>query len=287
MRLVALIPIRSEAWICGLSIRAALMWNDNVVALNHASSDKTGEILDEIQQETDKLRVINEPDPTWAEMGHRQRLLAEGRKIGGTHFTLVDADEVLSGNLLNKGTRDQIECLPPGSTLQAPMRNTYGAYDQYREDRSIWGNAITTLAFADAPHLSWKPKDGYEHHCREPHGSRVGWRIYPQQLEGGVMHLQFASRRRLLAKHALYQIDEVLRWPGRRPVSEIKREYGMAPDWTGATIKSAPKSWWKPYEHLMGHLHVDAEPWQEADCRRLVAEHGRDRFAGLDLFGVC
>jgi hypothetical protein len=36
----------------------------------------------------------------------------------------------------------------------------------------------------------------------------------------------------------------------------------------------------------MKYLDVDAEPWQEAEVRRLVAEHGRETFAGLDLFGV-
>jgi hypothetical protein len=36
----------------------------------------------------------------------------------------------------------------------------------------------------------------------------------------------------------------------------------------------------------MKYLDVDAEPWQEAEVRRLVAEYGREKFTGLDLFGV-
>jgi hypothetical protein len=36
----------------------------------------------------------------------------------------------------------------------------------------------------------------------------------------------------------------------------------------------------------MQHLHLDAEPWQEAECRKLIEQHGRAKFAGMDLFGV-
>ena len=48
----------------------------------------------------------------------------------------------------------------------------------------------------------------------------------------------------------------------------------------------APADWWAGYEHLMQYLDVDAEPWQEAEVRWLIKEHGPAKFAGLDLFGV-
>ena len=212
-------------------------------------------------------------------------MLEEGRKIGGTHFAMIDADEVLTGDLL-PGIRTQIDCLPPGSCLQIPMRNMYCGIHQYRNDLSIWGSAVTSLAFADAERLSWRPENGYQHHHREPFGSRCGLRIYPTQMKGGLMHMQFASRRRLLAKHALYQVDEVLRWPGRRSADEVRREYSMAPDWNGAQFSPAPREWWNPYRDLMKYLNIDAEPWQEQHVRELVARYGPERFAGLDLFGV-
>ena len=36
----------------------------------------------------------------------------------------------------------------------------------------------------------------------------------------------------------------------------------------------------------MKHLDLDAVPWQESECRRMMAQHGVERFRGLDLFGV-
>jgi hypothetical protein len=49
-----------------------------------------------------------------------------------------------------------------------------------------------------------------------------------------------------------------------------------------------PESWWAPYENLMQYLDLseDTEPWQQTEVKRLIAEHGREKFVGLDLFGV-
>ena len=109
------------------------------------------------------------------------------------------------------------------------------------------------------------------------------------------MHLWGASERQLRAKHALYKITERLRWPDK-PIATIEKEYSWAikgepghPSFgTPETWKynTVPDSWWAPYAHLMKYLDVDAEPWQEAEARRLYAKHGPERFKGLDLFGV-
>jgi hypothetical protein len=113
---------------------------------------------------------------------------------------------------------------------------------------------------------------------------------------GGILHLQYSSRRRLLAKQALYKMTEVIRWPGRDSLEQINQRY----DWSvyGAPHKPAagdtppfvlspvPAEWWNGYAGLMKHLRVDAEPWQEEECKRLVEEYGRGKFEGLDLFGV-
>ena len=106
------------------------------------------------------------------------------------------------------------------------------------------------------------------------------------------MHLWGASERRLRAKSALYKLTERLRWPDK-PVQEIDTMYSWAihgrPQCNDTPalwqFRDTPKEWWEPYAHLMKHLHLDADPWQEAECQRLLKEHdGIGK--GLDLFGV-
>ena len=101
------------------------------------------------------------------------------------------------------------------------------------------------------------------------------------------MHLQFLSERRLCAKQALYKMQEVIRWPGRTPVAQIDEMYSRTVrEASSAHAMSVSEEWWKPYHRLLGHLHINAEPWQEAECHRLWGEYGPEKFAGLDLFGV-
>lgn len=278
-------PARNEAWVLPVSLRVACLWADEVIVLDHASTDETPDIITDVTTETGKVWRMQEPDGTWAEMSHRQRMLEFARSRGATHIAIVDADEVLSGNLLY-AIRPALEELQPGRFLQIPMRNMHRGIGQYRSDRSPFGSmAMTTVGFCDNAALAWRDKDGYPHHCREPLNSKVGHRVWPHQAEGGVMHLQFASWRRLLAKHALYKLSERVRFP-HKPLIEIERMYSLAPNEEGLQTSPASPEWWAPYEQWMHHLKLDAEPWQEAECRRLLDVHGPEIRRGLNLFGV-
>lgn len=291
MKLVAIMPVRNESWILGLTLRAALMWCDEVVVLDHASTDGTGDVIHEVQMEC--LRRVTDlyVEGEWAEMQHRQMMLEEARKLGATHIAMIDADEILTGEMVAEGNdfiRMTIQTMPDRAILQLPGYNLRDGIDQYHAS-GVWSHRWFSTAFKDAPDLGWS---GDKFHQREP-GPRILTPYRPvQQGQGGALHLWGASERRLIAKHALYKITERLRWPNK-PAAEIDRMYSWAikggtpyessSEWTYASV---PGSWWAPYKHLMKHLDIDAEPWQEAEVRRLVAEHRKEIFAGLDLFGV-
>lgn len=281
MKLTALMPARNESWAIGLSLRAAIRWCDEAVVLCHACTDDTMEVVHQIAEETGRVDVMKESHGVWEEMGHRQRLLDCARGRGATHLAIVDADEVLCGDMLSR-IREQVACLPPGACLQTPMRNLHRSLDHYRNDSSVWGRgACTTLVFADHPGLCWKTTRGYDHHHREPHGSRPGVRMGG----GGVMHLQFADWRRLTAKHALYKLTERIRWP-EKSVAEIDRMYNMALNESVCGVSEVPPEWWAPWLDEKKHLRLGEVPWQEAECARLVRQYGDEMFRGLNLFGV-
>lgn len=283
MKLLALMPVRNEAWILGLSLRVALRWCDGIVVLDHASTDGTAAILDAALAEFgERVIVLREEDPAWSEMAHRQRLLEAGRAAGGTHFAIVDADEVLTGNLLNP-IRGIVSGIGPGGLLQVGMPCMWRSLGAYRTDGRIWARREDlVLAFCDRLSLKWQA-DGYDHHHRQPHGSTTHRRL--GYAEGGVMHLQWSSWRRLVAKHARYKMMERVKYP-QKPVAVIDRQYSMALDETGLSLQPAPLDWWEPYADLMHYADLDATPWQEDECMRLWMEHGAEAFRGLNLFGV-
>ena len=111
---------------------------------------------------------------------------------------------------------------------------------------------------------------------------------------GGLMHLQFASRRRLLSKQFLYELTEVLRWPGRDSLQAINERYAYSvygtkhrPPTGIAQFDLVPTlpEWWNGYDDLLQYLRLDAEPWQYSECQKVLSEHpGIER--GLDNFGL-
>jgi hypothetical protein len=284
-----------EEYCVGLSLRVALKFCDSVVVLVHASTDRTIEIVREIEKETNRVIVAVDDDPVWHEMRHRQVLLDLARADGATHIFIADCDEILSANLIPT-IRRNIELMSAGSILQLPGYNLRAGIDRYHGN-GLWGNRWFSAAFVDDPCLGWA---GDKFHSREPHGARLQPYRSVGQGVGGLVHLWGASERRLRAKHALYKVTERLRWPDKS-VDKIDREYSWAIHSEQAhqiqfqafgtpttwTYKPVPTEWWAVYEAegLMQYLDVDAVPYQEALVREAIAKHGHEPFYGLDLFG--
>jgi hypothetical protein len=290
MKLVGLMPVRNEEWCLGLTLRAALMWCDELCVCNHASTDATADILGDIQAEfSARVHVVSFPKDVWTEMAQRQTLLEMARERGATNLAMIDADEVLTGNLLPT-IRELIFSGAPGMTLQLPWLALPRTLERYLTS-GVWGpGQQVSMAFKDQPSAHWTALNGYDFHHRNPMGLPPGAFLQPlKPHQGGLMHLQFLSERRLRAKQALYQVTEVLRWPGRKTPRELAQMYGLAV-YESDPAKHAsvliPRGWWEPYSDLMKHLDIDAEPWQEVELKRLIAEHGREKFTGLDLFGI-
>lgn len=287
LKIVVTMPVRNEDWVLGLSLRAVLMWADEVVILDHASTDQTPDIIREVSAENPgRVIAFREDSPVWEEMAHRQKLLDAARQRGASHIAIVDADEVLSGNLLPY-IHDYFEETGPHHLLQFPWLCCWRGISDFRNgDASPWSRAMVTTGFKDSPELHWKARDGYDFHHRHPMGRQMGPYAPVVRPEGGLMHLQFAGWNRLRAKQALYQMTEVLRWPERKPASELAAMYGQAVDESGLQTQPVPAEWWAPYASLLPLLKVNADSWQELRCRELVQQHGAQRFDGLNLFGV-
>lgn len=288
MHISVTMPTRNSEWSIGLTARAALLWADSLVILNHASTDSTADIVHEIARENPgRVVVLNEPDPIWAEMEHRQRCLHAARQLGADTIAIVDDDELLSGNLIPR-IRGAFEALGSDQMLELSWLCCWRSADQFRDrDASVWSRNWASTGFRDAPDLCWHNEhDGYCFHHRAPYPRQLQYTRPFLRHEGGLLHFQHASWRRLLAKQALYQMVEVIRWPGRDTPQAIAAKYGGTVDETGLSRSPVPMEWYAPYKDLMKHFDPDAEPWQERQCQRLLAEYGPEKFAGLNLFGV-
>jgi len=105
VNLICLMPVKNEDWVLGLSLRAALMVCDAVVVLLHDCTDRSLEIAQDIRREflDDSHRwvhILQRAGATWTERADRWSMLQLARTRGATHIMTIDADEVLTGNLL-------------------------------------------------------------------------------------------------------------------------------------------------------------------------------------------
>jgi hypothetical protein len=259
----------------------------------HACSDTSIDIAREALYETtfrlplERIELSGEDadSATWDEMAHRQLLLRRARARGATHIVIMDADELLTGNLLPT-IRQRIEQIPPGWIFQLPGYNLRNSLSSFHAN-GTWGNRIFSAGFADHPCFKW---EGDRFHHREPMGLSTDRAIQIcNQGQGGILHFWGASERRLKAKVLQYKITERLRWPDK-PVEEILAEgYNWALDGRPGTddvpekwqYAVTPPEWWVPYAELMKYLDVDKQPWQEKWNEEMIALHGLERFRGL------
>lgn len=285
MRLIALMLVRNEDWIIRTSLDAALRWCDGVVVVLDRCSDATMKYVHEHLKGQRKpcLMHVHEGNDDWNEMDLRQLSLELGRKLKGTHFAIVDADEILTHNLLGDIRGYFFDLPKPGTLLELPMVAVWDTPAQHRLGDPTWSNAWLTLGFKDKPDLTWKPaQDGYHHHHRPPYGVEEERRRPVPKAFGGVMHLQFANPRRLVAKHVLYRMVDHIRWPGRDTIEQLNWKYDQALKPTGH-VDWMPDSWWGDYRQSL--IDVDGIPYQESRIVDMLNKHGREAFAGLDLKG--
>jgi len=279
-------PIRNEAWTVGLSLRVALRWCDSAVVLLHSCTDGSREIVEDVAIEhPGRVIILRDDCPSWDEMEHRQLLLTVARNGGATHVAIVDADEILTGNLIEP-IRGIIAGMKAGHILQLPGYNLRGSLERYHAT-GIWSNRWFSTAFKDDGCANWQ---GDQFHHREPFGfPNISYRPVPQG-SGGTLHLWGASEQRLRAKHRAYRIQETLRWPNK-PARQIEEMYSWAERGTGRRgdtpetwrFNAVPEGWWGPYENLMHHLRIEDEPWQAEWSDAMITQHGRARFVGLSI----
>jgi hypothetical protein len=289
MKVVGLMTVRNEDWILGLTLRAAMLTVDEMIVLDHASSDHTREILEEVSRETPgRLHCRREDDPEWREATIRQRLLADGRDLGATHFWVLDADELVTGNLIPR-VRPMLAGLGPGEGLTLPWFPVWRSLDRRRWDGNAYWCANRTLyGFRDHPEVSYHPRKsraGYDIHARNPALPGEKHAFCTGASEGGVLHFLAADWPRLVATTAWYKMIETVRFPDST-AEALNRFYDRDLDESGLETVPVPADWWAPYLAWRRHVDLESRSWFEEDCRRMWREHGPETFAGLDLRGV-
>src|SRR5207248_3926413 len=113
---------------------------DHVVALDDRSTDGGPGLL------RDAGATVVASTEEWTFGRRRQVLLDEGRRVGGTHFVAVDADEAFTLPLSEHGNT-LIGSLAHGQSLAFPFRTLWKGATRYRVGHEY--DMALTCAFRD------------------------------------------------------------------------------------------------------------------------------------------
>jgi len=282
-RIIGLVPARNEKNIIAQCLRALSLFTDAIVYLDDASTDETSDIVASLAQELRIERIIRKKEWVRDEPGDRNALLNAGRALGGTHFIVIDADEVFSANLLaDQGLRQAILSMKPGDRLAMNWIQLWRSTEQFRFDRSVWTWNYKDIIFCDDGRCSYSSE--FIHTPRVPE-NLSGTRAILEGYDAGLLHFQFVNWRNLLLKQAWYRCLEHIREPSK-PAREINSRYAPSKDEEGLGLQPAPSGWFDGYPFFDRSLYDLPDCWREEQVLDWFEKYGREHFAGLDIWDV-
>lgn len=210
MKIIALLPVKNEAWILPTCLSSLKLVVDEIIALDDHSTDQSCEILKQFGAIVAKL---NQTSNEFVPMSERRQYLLElGRQRGGTHFVWLDADEAFTAPLIQSG-KELISKLKPGEKIILPWLALWKSTNYYRQD-GIWGKSCKDFIVCD--HLDYnfnKTKILSEPRTPGPFNKNSTQTLTISQ--GAVLHFQFVYWEKFQMKQAWYRCLELIKRPGK------------------------------------------------------------------------
>ncbi len=284
MKIVGLALVRNEEGKLPHFLRALSRVTDAICVLDDASEDRSREIVASLVDECRIERVIHQPLwDNYAERRNRQALLEAGRAVGGTHFVILDADEVFTADLIRGDyLRRQVERLKPGQTLSLRWLNLWRSMKAYRVDGTKWGNVKKRFIFADDGACSYSGPRFHIDRCP----TNLGGEQLAVRDGSGVLHYQFADWHSAWVKQAWYRCLERIAYPEKSPL-EINLNYGESVSETGLRLRPVHQAWTATYPAINGDTYFGTGAERLAtEVRSWFATYGVERFADLDIWDL-
>ena len=281
-KIVGLIPARNEAPFIEQCLRALALYTDAIVYLDDASTDNTLKIVQSLASELNIEQIISKKRWYRDEPGDRNKLLQAGREIGGTHFIVIDADEMLTANFLqNNFLRKKILELQPGEKICLNWIQLWRSLDYYRFDNSVWTNNYKDFIFCDDTICSYNSE--FIHTSRTPY---TGGKIFTYTgYKHGMLHFQFVNWRNLLIKQAWYRCLERIRQPNKSDKA-INERYAPSKNENQLGTSPSPSYWFNKYNFFDRTICDRPEQWKEKQILEWFEQYGQEHFAGLDIWDV-
>jgi glycosyltransferase involved in cell wall biosynthesis len=281
-KIVGLIPARNESKIIEQCLHALSYYTDAIVYLDDASDDNSLEIVESVAAQYNVEKIIKKKVWQRDEPGDRNALLKAGREIGGTHFIVIDADEMLTANCSQDGyLREQIIALQPGDRLLLNWIHLWKSPEFFRSDDG-WRSRYKDFIFCDNGLCSYTSE--FIHTARTP-AALAGKSQYLDGNMYGMLHFQFINWANVVKKQAWYKCLERMRTP-EKSIDAINERYAFSMDTSHVELSPVNAVWFEGYDFYQPQLFDAQEHWRTEQIKQWVKQYGACYFKGLDFWGL-
>jgi hypothetical protein len=207
-KIVALLPFRNEELFLPIYLKQMEGIADLILGYDDGSSDQSATIFRENGGVIVNLDVSTATEGRGATKSIRDNLLDYGRKIGGTHFIVLDADEFFVCKS-KEDLRSLILSLKPKQKLLCEWIMLASNARSYRNRHSVWAPRPKDFIFCDSPLLSY-PDNSFVHFARTPQFPNETYNDHEFHSDFAVIHIQFVNWSLGQVKQCWYRLQETL-----------------------------------------------------------------------------
>jgi len=277
MKVIALLPVRNEAWVLRDALSCLSAFCDVILVGDQNSDDESRAI----SRSFPKVHLLESREALVCEQARWQLLDAARDYEGHNLLWWTDADELVSPAAINRYLDASRDRLTPGTVIEARFIHPWGRIDRYRINSWAYGPHWKDVALVDDRRMDYNRGERLPLH--QPRVPVDGARARLQAEPVHILHLQWLLARRNQFRQAWYRCREYL--DGERTPAQINQRYSITlPD---VNLRTAPT----PAHWIEGltfpDLSVDREPtWQERDVLQWFGERSPEFFEPLEIWHI-
>lgn len=279
-KIVGLIPVHNEELLIGDCLRALAMITDAIVVLDDASQDGTLTIVKSLQTACNIERIYEKKIWYRDEPGDRNMLLKLGRQIGGTHFVVIDADEMFTATCIKDNfLRNLILTMNPGSRMSLHWIRLWKNINQFRTD-----GYLKDFIFCDDGTCFYT--SDFIHTYRVPDNLIKGDTIVVKPfIDYGLLHFQAVNWRNMQIRQAWYRCITKIRKP-HVPTAQLNKPNDCEEEPTSNRLMPCPVDWYKGYTFFNRAAYDAPDTWKEKQVTEWFRQYGKDYFADLAIWHI-
>ncbi len=275
MKIIALLPVRNEAWVLRHSLACLSGFCDVILASDQDSEDDSRSVC----REFPKVVLFESKERLICEQVRWQLWDAARDYAGENLIWCTDADEVMSPAMAQRFFRSCGE-LDPGTVIDCLFHQSWESRVRYRDDLTVWRPYWKPVAVRDDRRMDYsRVRDLPLHEERVP-VDHAGARL---RADIPILHLQWLLPEQNQFKQAWYRCRELI--GGAKSVEEINQEYVHTLPATAVKTSPVPGEWIRDvtFPQTAGAKGLS---WQAREILGWFDERGVEFFEPLDIWHI-